>query len=99
MLTPLAIVGRLTQLTCGRISRLDNSRPTVRGSRAYAFIRRTLPAQQQTMAELMANKTLTRPLVAGPSFLPGRMADKIPKNLAIPRQFKTEFRKTQDINV
>jgi hypothetical protein len=37
--------------------------------------------------------------VAGPSFLPGRMADKIPKNLAIPRQFKTEFRKTQDINV
>jgi hypothetical protein len=51
------------------------------------------------MAELMANKTLTRPLVAGPSFLPGRMADKLPKNLAIPPQFKTEFRKTQDINV
>jgi hypothetical protein len=59
-----------------------------------------VPSETQTMSELLAGKVFTRPLEPGPSFLWGGISDILPKNPnAPPPDFKTEFRKNQQINV
>jgi hypothetical protein len=59
-----------------------------------------LPATPDTSSDLVAKKTFTRPLGPGPSFLWGGMSDKAPKNLNMPPpEFKSEFRRNENINV
>jgi hypothetical protein len=65
-----------------------------------SVISNPLPAQTETMAELLAKGILTRPLEPGPAFLWGGLSEKPPKNPnAPPGDFKTEFRKNQEITV
>jgi len=59
-----------------------------------------LPANADTLSDLVAKKVFTRPLAPGPSFLWGGMSDKAPKNLNMPPpDFKSEFRRNENINV
>lgn len=92
--------GRFHHKDVSMSSALFNSLGATRAAIPVTLLPKSLSAESKSLSELMAGKVFTRPLMPGPSFLWGGMTNKAPKNLNLPPpDFKTEFRKNEDITV